>query len=90
MPKTIVIAWTTVAMEIVRERRTDLGERPELREVNVPRACVWLNEGGPADVMKAHAYAATLDGPLRLVFAYETSEPDPIARAKRDILASLP
>ncbi len=48
-PCQIIIAWTDSDIEFVRERRTDLGERPVMRDVIVAKACVWLHNGTADD-----------------------------------------
>jgi hypothetical protein len=78
-----VIAWTEESREWTGKAfAADLGERPELRDVLVPRACMWLNEATVRDVEAAKAYA-NREG--FKVFTY-TNEKDPIGAAKRDIL----
>jgi nucleotide-binding universal stress UspA family protein len=78
----IVIAWTVDEMEIVRARHTDLGERPVMREIKVPRAALWLKSGTGEDLKKAREYAKA-NG--YRAFAYVADEPDPIAVAKVDV-----
>jgi hypothetical protein len=53
----IIIAWTEETREIVRVRRSDLGELPITRPALLAHACVWLLEGAASDLKKAHAYA---------------------------------
>lgn len=79
----VVVAWTTDEVEVAQQRRTDLGERPILRDVKVPHAVMWLRRGGPTDIEKAETYARQ-EG--YRVFTYPTSERDPLGRAKRDVL----
>jgi hypothetical protein len=57
----IIIAWTEETREIVRVRRSDLGELPITRPALLARACVWLLEGDASDLEKAQAYAARND-----------------------------
>lgn len=80
---TIVIAWAEKTAVLVRLRRAELSERPEMREEMVGKAAVWLNRGTPADVQRARAFAAT-EG--YSVFCYATTEKEPLARARRDVL----
>lgn len=80
---TIVLARTEVGFEVVRPGAADLGIRPTLKEIAVPRACVWLNRGTAADLAKATAYAPT-EG--YRVFTYPTSERDPLGRAMQDVM----
>jgi hypothetical protein len=83
----IVIAWTDSDSEFVRERRTDLGERPVIREVTVVKTLVWLNEGTAADVVKAHAYA---DPRGYKVFTYPLDTADPLGATRKAMLATIP
>ena len=86
MARTIVIAWTDSRTEIVRARRTDLGERPETREVRVGVACTWLlDTDEPID--RAARYAA--GHPNGRAFVY-VDEPDPLGRARREVLEQCP
>lgn len=78
----IVLARVDEDFKVVRERRTDLGERPDMERVDKPVAMMWKNDGDAADVEKAKAYAAT-EG--YTVFTYK-GERDPLGRAKRDVL----
>jgi hypothetical protein len=83
---TIVLAWTEVGAEVVRQRRVDLGESPIMREVIIPHAAVWLNKGTLLDVAKAQAYAARETDKAIRVLTYPTTERDPLGRAKADVL----
>jgi hypothetical protein len=78
----IVLARLVDDTELVRERRTDLGERPVMRDIKTAQALMWLNRGTAEDIEKAKRYAPT-EGYTVLV--YETTERDPLGRAKRDI-----
>jgi hypothetical protein len=51
-------------------------------KTNQPVSLMWLNRGTQADVGKAEAFART-EG--YTVFTYDTSEHDPLGRAKKDI-----
>jgi hypothetical protein len=84
----IVLAWVTEDFRVVRERRRDLGERPELEKFNVGKAAMWLNRGTDADVAKARAYArAESDSDKTIhVFVYPSSVKDPLGAAKKDVL----
>lgn len=86
-PCQIIIAWTDSDSEFVRERRTDLGERPVIRDVTIVKACVWLNEGTAADVEKAHAYA---DPRGYEVFTYPLDVADALGATHAAMLATLP
>jgi hypothetical protein len=83
---TIVLAWVVPDFEVVRERRRDLGERPEMKEIKVPKAVVWLKSGDDADIEKAKAYASKETEYEIAVFTYPTSEKDPLGKAKREVL----
>jgi hypothetical protein len=53
-----------------------------------PRAVIWLNEGTPADIVKAgvnleHEHP---EAPFRTVYVYSVDEPDPLNRAKEEAL----
>lgn len=82
----IVLAWVVEDFEVVRERRRDLGERPELKTIYVPRTVMWLNSGTEADVKKATDYATKEKDHKVLVFTYPKSERDPLGRAKKDVM----
>jgi len=86
-PCQIIIAWTDSDAEFVRERRTDLGERPVFRDVTVVKAVVWLNEGTATDVVKAHAYA---DPRGYKVFTYPLDTADPLGAARKAMLKTIP
>ncbi len=79
----IVIAWTEEEVQIVRSRRTDLGERPVTRSVQSPRACMWLISGADEDLTRARAWAAREN---KTVFTFPVSEPDPLGQAKIKIM----
>ena len=81
--KTIVLATTEEVTVVVRARRTDLGERPDMRTELVAKAATWLLAGDATDVKKAKAYAAQAGWK---VFTYPTSEKDPLGRARADVL----
>ena len=81
----IVIAWSVDEVRLVRERRTDLGERPEMATVREGRACVWLNEGTADDVAKAEAYLRETQ-PDGRVFVFATGEADVLAKARAAIV----
>lgn len=86
-PCQIIIAWTDSDSEFVHERRTDLGERPVIRDVTIVKACVWLNEGTAADVEKAHAYA---DPRGYKVFTYPFDVADALGTARAAMLKTIP
>lgn len=78
--KTIVLVWTEEDFRVTKERRTDLGERPEIEVFQAPKACVWLNAGTDEDLEKAKAHADTLGWQ---VVTFPTTEPNPIGAAKK-------
>src|SRR5271154_3617394 len=83
---TIVLAWADEDFRVVRERRTDMGERPELETFRVGKSVMWLNRGTEADVEKAKVYARSEKDKEIRVFAYPTSNKDPLGTARRDVL----
>lgn len=87
----IVIAWPDV--EHVHDGQpyaADLGTRPRMVAIPTGRAVMWLRRGTLRDVERAEEYAAEMrrEDPPRLarVFVYETSERDPLGRARRDVV----
>ena len=79
----IVIAWTEEEVQIVKTRRTDLGERPVTRSVQSPRACIWLASGTDEDLTRARAWAAREN---KTVFTFPATEEDPLGQAKIKIM----
>lgn len=77
----IVIAWLEEDQVIVKRGRTDLGELHKFKTAMRPVACMWLNNGGAADLSKAKSYAAK-EG--YRVFSYN-GEKDPLGKARQDI-----
>ena len=73
--RTIVIAW----VERTGPRRDRLA----------PHACVWLLEGTDQDMLNAseHLRSSQRDAIRRGVYGYPIDEPDPLGRAKDDILS---
>ena len=91
---TIVIAWLTSETEFVRARRTDLGELPITKQTPVPHAATWVLKGDlDTDLPKAESYAAQLradpDNKCVKVCVYDTSESDPLGRAKAAVLTGV-
>jgi hypothetical protein len=78
----IVLAWLDEDCVMVQEGQRDIGRQHKFKTVPKPMACMWLNKGTAADLVKAQAYAAK-DG--RTVFRYER-EKEPLQRARADIL----
>jgi hypothetical protein len=80
---TIVLARVEQDQVIVRHGRIDLGERHTFAPVDRPVAMIWLNAGDSADVERARAYASQND---YVVFTYPTTEPEPLMRARLDVM----
>jgi len=81
----IVIASTKPELEIIERGRTDLGERHKFKEIQIPLAMMWLNEGTEEDKEKAEDYARKNDSK---VFCYY-NEREPLERARRDIMKDI-
>ncbi len=81
---TIVLARLDTSHEWTGEPyRSDMGEPAPMREVQRPRACVWLLKGGPDDIVNAQAHA---DSEGWHVFTFPPTERDPLGAAKRAVL----
>lgn len=81
----IVVAWTEDEWVHGGEpHRADLGERPGMIAVRRPRAAVWVPDGDDADLRRAEVYAELRSA---RVYTYPVGEPDPIGRAKADVMA---
>lgn len=83
-PRQIIIAWTEEGIVAVRERRTDLGERPALTLGMVAKTATWAHEGAADDVASAERYAAR-EG--YRVFTFPMSEPDARGAAAKLVLS---
>ena len=86
-PVWVVVAWMdeehrAVGFDI---SRIDLGERPKMEDVLIPRAAIWVADGRAADIDRARAFAAGF-GRGAKVFTFLKSEADPIGAAKRWLL----
>lgn len=79
----IVLARLDDSQEVAKIGRVDIGQAHTFRDIKVPVAVVWLNDGTDADVAEAEKFAKT-EG--YTVFCYE-GEADPLGRAKQDIVA---
>lgn len=80
----IVIAWTeTIMIHDGEPWAADLGERPGMVEQVKPNALVWINKGTAEHLASAQKYAA-VEG--YQVITYDSTEKDPLNRARRDIL----
>ena len=79
----IIIAWTEEGIVAVRERHTDLGERPALTLGMVAKTMLWLTEGTADDVASAERYAVA-EG--YRVFTFPMSEPDARGAAAKLVL----
>jgi hypothetical protein len=82
----IVIAWTEEEQTLVKAGRSDLGERHTFRTIQSPRVAMWVNDGTKLDLELAGRYASA-NG--HRVFCYDAKERNPLARARRDILAEI-
>jgi hypothetical protein len=80
---TICLARVEQDQVVVKAGRIDLGERHTFASVDRPVAMIWINAGDDADVERAQTYAAR-EG--YQVFTYPTSEPEPLVRARLDVL----
>lgn len=104
-PQTVVVAWADTDAVIVKQGRVDIGERHTFKDVVIGKACIWKNVGEQSDVAKAFEYAAkenadetyedgryvTRAETIRrmYVFTYPTTEKDPLARARRDVVKQV-
>lgn len=90
MPRmTIVLAWLDDDVAIVRQRRADLGERPETRPVKIAKACIWILDGTQDDVAAALAYADRYKmDPTTRVYTMPVTTVDPQAEGRRLRLAA--
>ncbi len=77
----IVLARLDEDFEVLSDAGRDLGVKPKIRKIQVPRAVMWLNDGNETDLAKARRFA---QGEGYTVFTY-TGEADPLGRAKADI-----
>lgn len=80
---TIALARIEIEEKIAKHGRIDLGELHTLADVPVPVAIRWLQSGSKADNRAAETYAAA-NG--YKVFTYSTTEPNPLDRARADIM----
>jgi hypothetical protein len=86
-PRQIVVTWIDIKQEVVPgEYRTDLGERPKLREVPAARAAMFDSEGTIEVFEEGRAYALK-EGPNGDAWALPLTEKDPLGTAKRLALA---
>ena len=55
----IVIVWATrTRVWDGKPFRADLGQMASMKDVLAPHACMWVNAGTPADMLRARAYCA--------------------------------
>jgi hypothetical protein len=85
----IVLAKADTEQVLEREGRIDLGERHKFKEVPVGQALTWRHPGSresedPADFERAEKWAR--ENGYR-VFVYPKEERDPLARARREVIA---
>lgn len=81
----IIIAWTEEDSVVVRERRTDLGERPVFKTVTVAKTALWLNDGTAEDVRKAEDFLKS-DRPEGRVYTFPAAVKDARAAAAKLVL----
>ena len=62
--------------------------KPETESCEQAKAARWTSRGGPADLEKARAHAATIDAMRVAVYAYPTTERRAMAIARAAILAA--
>jgi hypothetical protein len=79
----IVLARLDGDVVLVKDGQPDIGRPQTFKAIRAPMACMWLNKGSAADLVKARAYAA-IEG--WTVFCYER-EKEPLQRARAEILA---
>lgn len=90
--KTIVIAWVTITglkNTGEMERFDGINWRYKTEVCEEAKAVIWMNEGTAEDVKKAKSYlkANFDDAVKKKVFVFETSEDDPLGKAKTLIVA---
>jgi hypothetical protein len=86
--QTIVIAWaeeTGLVPTGHYARKDGVNYFPEFARAWEAKAAMWLRQGSESDLAKAHEYAKR-NG--YSVFAYPTKEKDPLAKARKEVLAS--
>lgn len=81
----IVLAWLVSDFVVAEERRRDLGERPVLKEIKVPKAAMWIKDGQASDLRKAEAYAKKETDNEIFIFTYNKAEKDPLGKAKKEV-----
>lgn len=89
----VVIAWREQVLEPVEGTgRADLGQRPRMMPQWQPRAAVWASPDGADSLCSedslhsARRHVGQFHGGA--VYQYPANEPDPIGRAKRDVMAT--
>jgi hypothetical protein len=94
MRQIVVIAFVMEEPRVVMgsRARIDLGERPRMENVPIPRSCIWVNVGDTSDVEKARQFCDQQskdapDAPGRhQVLTYPLTEEEPLEAARRDIM----
>lgn len=92
--QTVVVAWTEMSglRPTGRMCRPDgVNYRTEYETCLEAKAVVWLNHATPADLARAHAYAANMrvletDRIKVAVYTFPTWERDPLGKARARIL----
>lgn len=91
MPMIIVLAWLDeIQVFNGRPYAADLGARPGMRMQLQAKAVTWLLAGTEADVEKARAHIKQQEPSTGRVYVYETSEQEPLKRAREDVLCGRP
>lgn len=86
-PAQIVLAWFVEDVEVTEEyeRFDGYNYRRKCRPVQVPIALMWDSTGDAASWEKAEAWM-TQEHPEGELFRFPVTEPDPLTRAKRELL----
>jgi hypothetical protein len=81
------VAWTTVeAVPDGRPVAIDLGQRPRFVDTTTPHAAVWVLRGEQADIAKARRFIEAEHPDTGRVLVYPDGEPNPLGRARTDVL----
>ena len=85
----IVVAWTVTEQRVVDPHltRVDLGELHTFRDVQSPRACVWLLTGDESDRDRAQAFIDSDYPETGKVYTFPADEADPLGKARKQIVS---
>jgi len=87
----VVYARAEEDFVVGRERRRDLGERPEMIPVTVGKAGMWSGKTPEPKLAETLAKATAYgDKEGYRIFVYPSSEKDPLGRARREVVANAP